>query len=315
MIQITYGHPTWCYTVRIQMNAKSMLLAAAVLATPACAVTEDEVASASEDAVSARVSLLGETFLSRDTFTVTQSRRRPDGEYVQDTLQVRYRLRFIPAGVKTTNEVYGDYSYEGEGVMEYETVIDRVQVGKSELTFSDDVSYYAKRTDGNSFRLFDCDSTQRCADNDRVSKLDVFTEGGKKTVKLSHLNLGDDRPGVYLEGVRTREILFQPTSAAPEHVDLGEPITCTANGHTLRLAPIAPGNSLASIELKNDATGAVVHSGPYYSVLQDLLGHRFVVGSWEGLRISLGDRAARYENEVTGLTLDFASGTCHSPSP
>lgn len=290
------------------MNAKTMLIAAAVLATPACAVSENEVASASEDAISQRVSLQGETYLSRDIFTVKESRRRPDGQYVEDTLQVRYRLRFIPAGVKTTNEVYGDYSYDGEGVMEYETVIDRVEIGKPELTFSDDVSYYAKRSDGNSFKLFDCDSTSRCADGDRVSKLDVFTLDGKKTVKLSHINIGDDRPGVYLAGVKVREILFQPTTAAPETIDLPETVTCTANGHTLKLAPVA-GSSLASLELKKG--DAVVHSGPYYSVLKDVIGRTFVVGSWEGVRISLGDRGARYENEVTGVVLDFASGTCN----
>ena len=281
------------------MNAKSLLIAAAVLATPACAVSEDEVSKASEDAVSARVSLQGETYLSRDTFTIVQYRRRPDGTDVREELQVRYRLRFIPASVDS-------YSYDGEGAMEYETVIDQVQTSKPELAFSPDRSFYAKRTDGNSFRLFDCDSTSRCADGKNVSKLDTFMLDGKKTLKLSGLSVHASQDGVYLEGVNAREILFVPTTAAPEHVDLPSEITCEANGKTLSITHAS--GSLATVELRD--RGAVLESDRYNSVLKDALGHYFVVAPWNGVRISLGDHAARYENEVSGVTVEFASGTC-----
>lgn len=298
------------------MNAKSMLIAAAVLATPACAVSEADVTAASAAAVSARVSLQGETYLSRDTFTVTQYRRRPDGQYAEDTITVRYRLRFIPAGVKTTKDLYGDYEYSGDGVMEYETVIDQVEEGKPELTFSDDMSYYAKRSDGNSFRLYDCDSTHVCADNERVSKLDVFTLDGVKTVKVSGLNQGNfQEQGIYLAGVKARDILFQPAPAAPEPAPLPAAMTCTSGSgdETLTLTPVA-GSPTAKVELK-DRSGAVLESARNDLVLKDALGHYFVVASWEGVRISLGafgDGAAKYENEISGVVVDFAAGTCRA---
>lgn len=292
------------------MNAKSMLIAAAVLATPACAVSQNEVAAASEDAIQARVSLLGETYLSRDTFQVTQYRRHPDGEYVADTIVVRYRLRFIPAGVKSTKQTYGDYSYKGEGSMEYETVLDQVEEGKPELRFSDDMTYYAKRTGGGAFRLFDCDSTRRCADGDRVSQLDVSTTGGKKLVTISGLNRGDfQQPGIFLDGVPDAAIVFEPTHAAPEHVALPRAVTCSENGRTLTLSPAS--SERADIELRDDATSTVLDRDDY-SVVKDHLGRYFVVGAWSGLRISLGERSARYENEITGLTVDFAAGACTS---
>lgn len=289
------------------MNAKSMLIAAAVLATPACAVSEADVTAASEDAVSARYGLQGETYLSRDTFTVTEYRRH-DGEYVADTIHVRYRLRFLPAGPKTTKDVYGDYTYDGDGTMEYETVIDRVEVDNPMLSYRDDVSYYAKRSDGNSFRLYDCDSTSTCSDNDHVSKLDVFTLDGVKTVKLSGLNLGDQHPGVYLSGVKSREILFQPTAAAPEFATLPSATTCNANGHTLVVTPTATGES-ATVTLTENATGAVL-TGERYSTMKDALGHYFVAASWEGVSVALGANAARYVNEVTGASFDFPVGSC-----
>lgn len=289
------------------MNAKSMLIAAAVLATPACAVTQDEVAAASNDAVTARVDLLGATYLSRDTFTITEYRRRPNGDYVADTIQVRYRLRFIPAGAKTTKEAYGDYSYDGEGAMEYETVIDKVEVSTPELSYSDDVYYYAKRKDGNSFRLFDCDSTRNCTDGDRVSKMDVFEQNGQKVVKLSGLNLGDSHPGVYLDGVKTREILFDPTTAAPDWATLPNAIRCSANDHTLTITP--SGSNNAKIELTETSSGAVLDKDSY-AVQKDSLGRLYVVGSWSGLVITLGDHAARYENEITNVNVDFAAGSC-----
>lgn len=283
------------------MNAKSILIAAAVLATPACTVSEEEMTAASNDAVTARVSLNGETYLSRDTFTIEEDRRRPNGEYVRDRILVRYRLRFIPAGT--------GYSYDGEGAMEYETIIDAVQVNKPELAYSDDVAYYAKRTDENSFRLFDCDSSHRCADGERSSKLNVFTQNGRKVVKLSGLNLGDDRPGLYLEGVTKREILFDPGTAAPETATLSTARTCTANGYTLTVAPAeAPSTTGASYELKRGS--AVIEQDRWTSLQKDVLGHYFVVAPWSGLLISLGDNAVRYENEVSGLTIDFPKGAC-----
>lgn len=286
------------------MNAKSMLIAAAVLATPACAVSEEDVTSASNEAVTARVDLLGETYLSRDTFTVTEYRRRPNGDYVEDTITVRYRLRFIPAGT--------DYTYDGEGTMEYETVIDRVEIGKPELAFSDDTSYFAKRKDRNSFSLFDCDSTSRCTDGNDVSKLDTFTQDGKKVVKISALNQGDfSRPGIYLAGVTQREILFDPTTAAPDVIALPSTITCEAGDHVLTITPAVPPHTTgAGIELTEKATGKVLDADHYSPVVRDVSGHVFVVSAWSGRRISLGDASARYENEVTGVTLDFPSGTC-----
>lgn len=90
--------------------------------------------------------------------------------------------------------------------------------------------------------------------------------------------------------------------------DLESAITCAAEGHTLKVTPGPAGNAVASVELTSD--GAVVQRAPYYSVLKDVLGHRFVVGAWEGVRISLGEDAARFENEVTGLALDFPAGSC-----
>lgn len=292
------------------MNAKSMLIAAAVLATPACSVTQDEVAAAANDAVTARVDLLGETYLSRDTFTVTEYRRRPNGDYVADTITVRYRLRFIPAGAKTTKQTYGDYAYDGDGAMEYETVIDKVEVSAPALAYSDDVYYYAKRKDGNSFRLFDCDSTRNCHDGDRVSKLDVFKQNGQKVVKLSGLDVGDAQPGVYLEGVKTREILFDPTTAAPDWASLSNAMSCTSGDHTLTVAPVAPDTSnRAKVELTETSTGKVLDRDDY-SVMKDALGRTYVVGPWAGLVITLGDHAARYENEVTNVNVDFAPGSC-----
>lgn len=293
------------------MNAKSLLIAAAVLATPACAVSEAQVTAAADEAVTARVDLIGETYLSRDTFSVKQYLELPSGEQVEKTIQVRYRLRFVPAGVQTTEKVYGDYDYDGQGTMEYEAFVDQIPVNKPELSSSRDASYYVKRTDGNSFRLFDCDSTSRCSDQRSNSKLTTFTQDGRKVVKLSGLDHGSfDTTGLYLEGVTT-DILFDPSTAAPESASLAKTLACSSNGYTMTLTPNATSQSVA-LKLRDDHTGVVLHESRYFNYIKDVLGHYFATSSWQGVRIALGDASAVYENDATGLALDFPKGSCKS---
>ncbi len=171
-----------------------LILASLVLATPACSVTQDDVTQASEEALSARVSLKAKSFLSTKIFTVSRFTVGPG--QVDREVKVQYRLTFVPAVLQKEGE-YIDRAYTFEDAqpgetMEYEVIIETVEVGHPENKWGDDITSYAKRTGRGAFRLYDCDTTRRCqALDSSVGLLTVGLKNGVETIRLSNLHTED----------------------------------------------------------------------------------------------------------------------------
>lgn len=187
------------------MQTKTLLLASLVLATPACAVSVEDMDDAQADALELRAAAqLGtKVFLSTDTFVVRRYEADGRGGHATYDVEVRYQVRFVPAGTKGS-----DYLYDGRGAMEVEAIIETVDVADPSNVLGSDFTYYAKRTGKSSFRLFDCDSTRRCADDAPTAKITAFRSGGREKLRLSGLftrvEAGTD--GIALTGNTSRSI-------------------------------------------------------------------------------------------------------------
>ncbi len=294
------------------MNAKSIALAALVLATPACALHEAEVADAEGDALSSRVSLKEQTFVSKDSFRITRSRKTKAGGWEEYAVDVRYRLHFVAAG-----ERGDDYRYDGSGALEYETLLDAVEVGDPRAVHPIDTTYYAKRTSNATFKLFDCDSTKNCRDEGPVSKITITRSGSKTTLRLSGLfaEKGKRATGVSLDGVSASEIVFEGAPAPAASAALPRAYACEAGGYGITLTPGA--NDSVDLEIR-DAAKAVVVKSKQWPMRDVATGDLFAVDTYDRTSLEMrGTRegkasalAAHYGDAILGLDLEFAAGRC-----
>lgn len=190
------------------MNPKSILLASLVLATPACAVTPADMAEVGHQAQAVRVSLGAKTFESRDTFKTSRGHRDSAGVWVEYEATVRYRITFAPAQAPDGTITY---AYDGEGGMEYEAIIETVEVGVPNSEHSLGSTYYAKQTDIDTYQLFDCDSTNNCSDRGDHSTLTREMVAGVEVIRLSGLfdnTSGRGNSGLYFAGISASEMVF-----------------------------------------------------------------------------------------------------------
>lgn len=294
------------------MNAKSIALAALVLATPACALGEAEMTDAESDAISSRVSLGAQTFVSKDAFRVTRSRKTKAGGWEEYQVDVRYRLHFVPAGKRGD-----DYRYDGAGALEYEAIIDAVEVGDPRATYAVDNTYYAKRSSNATFKLFDCDSTKNCSDGGPTSKITVVRSGAGAILRLSGLysQKGGRSKGVALDGVTGTELVFESAPAPAEPAGLPKAYACDAGGYHVAMTPGE--NDSVDLEIQ-DASKKVVVKSKQWPSRDVATGDLFAVDTYDRTSFAMrGTRdgkaahlAAHYTDALLGLDLEFAPGRC-----
>lgn len=292
------------------MNLKTTLLASLVLATPACAVTEAEMADVSEEALASRVDLDTKTFVSKDTFEIDEYVKVGPSEWKPVKVTVRYRIHFVAAQ-------RDDYTWDGQGAMEAEAIVEAFSVTSPDKTYPVDVSYFAKRTGNGTFRLYDCDSTRRCTQDGPVSSIAFRKIDGVQVLRLSGLDDGSDHSnrGVYLEGNTKRELVFEPVPAPKPNTTIGAPIACTKGD--LRAAFTPAPNGRVEVEVTDTETGTVLdhafygvkrHNGGTFVGKDDAAKVTVVVRGTESENV--GKLSGYYGNGRLGLSLSFPRGSC-----
>lgn len=291
------------------MNLKTTLLASLVLATPACAVTEAEMAEASEEALASRVDLDTKTFVSKDTFEIEEYVQAGPSEWKPVKVTVRYRIHFVAAQ-------RDDYTWDGQGAMEAEAIIEAFSVASPDKTYPVDMSYFAKRTGNGTFRLYDCDSTRTCNQDGPVSSISFRKVDGIQVLRLSGLyDGGDSSRGVYLEGNTKKELVFDPVPAPQPKTTIGAPIACTKGDLHAAFSPASKGR--VEVELTNTKTGVVLdhafyavkrHNGGTFVGKDDAAKVTVVVRGTEGENV--GKLSGYYGNGRLGLSLSFPRGSC-----
>lgn len=177
---------------------KETLLSAVLLATAGLSNAGGALADVRRDAQESRTELLAAVFESAKTYKTSEYVfDSASGEYVKRDFDVRVRISFIRAGEKDS-----DYTFDGEGELDYEVIIERVSVN-SDNVFQSDSTYYARRVGSVKYDLFDCDSTSRCIDDEEWGKTSLYVfktpEGQAMRVKNKNISVGD---------IDEKEILF-----------------------------------------------------------------------------------------------------------
>lgn len=119
------------------------------------------------------------------------------GEYEEVNIEVYLSVKFLTPGVKDQ-----DYTFNGEGVLDYEALVEYVDIATGKALGSDN-TYYVKKEAGSKLRFFDCDSTRRCDTEYSNTKAYVFDSEKGKILKIRN-------SGVYLSCVpeAEKEVLF-----------------------------------------------------------------------------------------------------------
>lgn len=159
---------------------KEALVSALLLANPALALAGGALAEARSEALRARADLVESTFASTTTGKATLwVKDAATGQYVSKETEVFYRVSFLPAGAKGN-----DYEYDGEGEMDYEMLVELVDVATGESNGVDN-TFYVKKEGGSKLKVYDCDSTKRCTEGFGEAKAYVFTtDDGLQGLKI-----------------------------------------------------------------------------------------------------------------------------------
>lgn len=183
---------------------KEALVSALLLANPVAALAGTELAAAKRDAVAvtkAAADLLSSEFRSKNVYKSKVWVKNDAGDYVEKETEVFYRLTFVPAGIKG-NAASGDgYEFDGPGELDYEVLVEKVDVATGETTGVDN-TYFVKKEGGSRLKFFDCDSTKRCWQDSNNTKAWVFAtpEGTGLKIKITE--------EIYLEDITEKEALF-----------------------------------------------------------------------------------------------------------
>jgi hypothetical protein len=155
------------------------LVSALLLANPLSALAGSEVASLAREANGRRAALLSSEFRSKETYSSNITRLNPaSGEWETVEVDVHFTLKFVPAGVKDA-----DYDFDGQGELDYEVIVDRVD-SKTGEGYSVDHTFFAKSEAGKTLSFFNCDSTKRCTDLVGKTKAYVFDAPEGRGLKL-----------------------------------------------------------------------------------------------------------------------------------
>lgn len=155
---------------------KEVLASAILLMSPASYLSAHELADARARVSVKRQNMIDDRFLGATILTDIFTIPTPDGNWTQKTYDYRLRVSFAKAN---------DYSFDGHGQMEYEMIVEKVALDGTLLP-SDDKYYFVQRTDENSFKAYDCDSTKRCEKDDNNAIFHIFETPSGKILKFKN---------------------------------------------------------------------------------------------------------------------------------
>lgn len=177
---------------------KEMLVSALLLANPLAALANDEIAIVKKEALESSRNLLAAEFRSIKTYQGSHwvwNETKKDSDLVN--FQLYLTVKFLAPGVKDQ-----DYTFDGEGSLDYEVVVSYVDIATGE-SFGSDNTYYVKKETSSKLRFFDCDSTRRCDSENANSKAYLFNSDQGKVLKIKNSD-------IYLPQVpeTEKEVLF-----------------------------------------------------------------------------------------------------------
>jgi hypothetical protein len=136
---------------------KELLITSILLVNPVANISANEFQAVKLRNLESRKELIGFSFSSKQilkrNFFI---KNKETGEYEDVTIEYRVKLSFIQA-------VDGNYEYNGNGPLDYEVIVNDVDLNGNPIDFYDS-TYFAKETGKNRYRLYNCDSTSYCTD-------------------------------------------------------------------------------------------------------------------------------------------------------
>jgi len=154
---------------------KESIITALLLVGPSHQLQAQDITAARAQVRVQRQELVELSFQSKTTSACSQWELENNNHWVEKKVDCYSRISFINAN--------GNYQYDGSGVMEYEVLIDFMTKEGKALN-SVDSSYYAKRIDENTFKLFDCDSSRVCSDETSNIVFHIFDTPNGKVLKF-----------------------------------------------------------------------------------------------------------------------------------
>lgn len=158
------------------MNKK--LILASLLATQTVTqLSAQERSVLVEAAINEAKKEIGQKFLSQQVFPSARwVEKLIDGEkeWVREEINVRLLISFRDAGEKSTDGVYADYRFDGEGELDLEVFIEEIEVESGEVVGATGSTFYAKKVGEKRYNIYNCDSTANCSADFNASKFYIY---------------------------------------------------------------------------------------------------------------------------------------------
>lgn len=163
---------------------KEALISALLTMSPSMHLQAQDLQAASEQVRVEKQNLIGMQFVSKNSGLDEFFVNLPGGNYEVKNLEYLVTLSFIEAD--------NWYQYDGFGGMEYEVLVDFKSTVTGQSLENWGRTYYVKRLDENTFKLFDCDSSQKCSDSRNNIEFHIFDTPKGKLLKFKRSSEVDE---------------------------------------------------------------------------------------------------------------------------
>ena len=149
---------------------KQLLVSSILLTTPAVALSAPELSVLKAKAHAAQKDLVSESFITPKSYASKKwVQDAVTKDWVEVANEVQFRLIFKKSGIKGA-----DYFYDSNCEMDYEVLVEQIDIKTGEK-FSLDNTYYAKKSKDSKIKLFNCNSTANCRDDGATTLMSIKT--------------------------------------------------------------------------------------------------------------------------------------------